>query len=155
MGMLERLLYEDLLTWENTIREYEDANVVLKVPSENSPSTLHSFNINVNELYTKVIHDFARARRNKDAIQRLIKTVLEDYYKGSNEQARKAAGIQLARVFPTPENYPVQTVNLFDLEDAFNGIFYALEATVKSLQAKADAKITSNSLLNIEKSLVC
>lgn len=155
MDILERLLQEDFISWEDKIHSYEMQNINLKVPMENSPTSLHFFNIGVNELYTQVIHDFGRARRNKDAIQRLLKSVLEDYYKGSNEQARKAAGIQYARNYPAPENHPAPAVNLFELEDIFNGIFYSLESTVKSLQAKADAKITSNSLLNIEKNMVC
>jgi len=153
MNVLERLLQEDFTRWDILIDEYEQMNRSLKVPSVDK-TALHHFNVRVEEEYTKALYDFGRARRNKDAIQRLIKNVLEDYYKGPNEQARRAAGIQYARNYPAPDFYHSPTVNLFDLEDRFLGYYYALEATVKSLEAKASAKITSNSLLNIEKSIV-
>lgn len=153
MNVLERLLQEDFTHWEELVKEYERVNRTLKVPSVEKIA-LHQFNVRVEEEYTKALYDFGRARRNKDAIQRLLKNVLEDYYKGQNEQARKAAGIQYARQIPTPDYYPLPTVNLFDLEDLFVGYYYSLEATIKSLQAKADAKITNNSLLNIERDII-
>lgn len=153
MNVLERLLQEDIAKWDTLVAEYERTNKSLKVPAVDK-TELYFFNVRVEEQYTKAMYDFGRARRNKDAIQRLLKMVLEDYYKGPNEQARKAAGIQYARSFPAPENYKDETVNLFDLEDLFVGYYYSLESTVKSLQAKADAKITNNSLLNIEKTIV-
>jgi hypothetical protein len=153
MSVLERLLAEDPLHWYNIISNHENNNKSLKVPAVEKLA-LHTFNVRVEESYTQALYDFGRARRNKDAIQRLLKNVLEDYYKGANEQARRAAGIQFAKAFPAPESYHSPTVNLFDLEDMFVGHFYSLEATVKSLQAKADAKITNNSLLNIERDTV-
>lgn len=152
-NVLERLLQEDFMQWDSLIAEYERINRSLKVPSVDK-TALHHFNVRVEEEYTKALYDFGRARRNKDAITRLIENTMKDYYKGQNEIARKAAGIQFARSFPAPDNYPTETVNLFDLEDRFIGYYYSLEATVKSLQAKADAKITNNSLLNIEKDII-
>lgn len=152
MSVLERLLQENFSEWDHLVFQYEQTNRSLKVPAVEK-TALHHFNVRVEEEYTKALYDFGRARRNKDAIQRLIKNVLEDFYRGQNEQARRAAGIQLARQFPAPDNYPVSTINLFDLEDRFVGYYYSLEATVKSLQAKSDAKITNNSLLNIENSI--
>lgn len=153
MNVLERLLLIDVAEWDELVSEYERTNRSLKVPDVEK-TALHNFNVQVDEQYTKALYDFGRARRNKDAIQRLIKNVLEDYYKGGNAEARKAAGIQFAKQFPTPDIYPVATVNLFDLEDLFVGYYYSLEATVKSLAAKAGAKITNNSLLNIEKEII-
>jgi hypothetical protein len=153
MNVLERLLSENTMEWEELVNQYENDNKILKVPSVDK-TALHTFNVRVEELYTRALYDFGRARRNKDAIDRLLKNVLEDYYKGPNEQARKAAGIQFARKFPAPDLYHADTINLFDLEDQFNGYYYSLQSTIKSLQAKADAKITNNSLLNIERDII-
>lgn len=153
MNVLERLLQEDASEWKRLIDQYETINKNLKVPAVEK-TALHHFNVSVEETYTQALYDFGRARRNRDAIQRLLKNTLEDLYKGSNEQARKAAGIQFARAFPAPANYPLPSVDLFVLEDQFNEYYYSLEATIKSLQAKADAKITNNSLLNIESNVV-
>lgn len=152
MNVLDRLLSEDFKKWEDLIDEYERTNRSLKVPDINE-AAIHVFNVRIEEEYTKALYDFGRARRNKDAIQRYLKTVLEDFYKGPNEQARKAAGIQFAREFPAPSFWYEDTVNLFELEDLFVGYYYSLEATVKSLQAKADAKVTNNSLLKIENTI--
>ena len=153
MNVLERLLQENFDEWDQLVADYEQTNRSLKVPPVEK-TALHHFNVRVEEEYTKALYDFGRARRNKDAIQRLIKNVLEDYYKGPNDQARRAAGIQYAKNYPAPDNYPAPTVNLFDLEDRFLGYYYMMEATVKSLQAKADARITNNSLLNIESNII-
>lgn len=153
MSVLERLLHEDLSQWEHIVQHYETKNRSLKVPAVEK-TALHHFNVSVEETYTEALYEFGRARRNKDAIQRLLKNVLDDYYKGPNPDARKAAGIQFAKAYPAPPNYPTSTVNLFDLEDQFIGFYYSLEATIKSLQAKSDAKITNNSLLNIETNLI-
>lgn len=153
MYVLERLLSEDFNQWDELVAYYEQKNRTLKVPSVDK-TELHHFNVQVEEEYSKAVYDYGRARRNKDAIQRLIENTLKDLYKGANEPARKAAGIQMAKNFPTPENYPYPTVNLFDLEDRFTGYYYALQATVQSLQAKADAKITNNSLLNVEQKVI-
>ncbi len=153
MNVLSRLLNENFEEWDRLVFEYEQTNRALKVPAVDR-TQLHHFNCQVEEEYTKAVYDFGRARRNKDAIQRLLKNILEDYYKGPNEQARKAAGIQLAQNYPAPEEFPFANVNLFDIEDRFNGYYYALEATVKSLHAKSEAKITNNSLLNIESDMI-
>lgn len=149
MNVLERLLSENIAAWEHLVYDHEVRNRSLKVPAVER-GALHDFNVNVEEAFTQALYDFGRARRNKDAIQRLLKNVLEDYYRGANSEARRAAGIQYAKNYPAPEHYPQESVNLFDLEDAFVGFFYSLEATVKSLQAKAEAKITNNSLLRME-----
>jgi hypothetical protein len=153
MDILTRLLMESHTEWEILIQNYQQRNMNLKVPRDNSKDTLRMFNADLNDLYTEVEYDFARARRNKDAMERYLENVLDDYYGGSNPQARKAGGIQLARNFPAPEFYHEQTVNLFNLEDMFKWYYVSLQATIRSLQAKADAKITSNSLLNLEKSV--
>lgn len=153
MTVLERLLQEDFFYWDNLCAEYEKINRSLKVPSVDK-TALHEFNAKVEEYYTRAVYDYGRACRNKDAITRLIKNVLDDYYQGPNDRARKAAGIQFAQRFPAPEFYPEETVNLFDLEDKFLGYYYSMKATVMSLEAKAGAKITNNSLLNIETTIV-
>jgi hypothetical protein len=153
MTVLGRLLRENFNRWDELIAHYEQTNRTLKVPPVEKIS-LHLFNVQVEEEYTKALYDFGRARRNKDAIDRLLDMTLKDYYKGSNELSRKAGGIQYAKIYPTPEDYPQPTVNLFDLEDRFAGYYYSLDATVKSLQAKASAKITNNSLLNIEQNII-
>lgn len=153
MSVIERLLSEDFARWDELIAEYERTNRSLKVPPVDK-TALHFFNQSVEEHYTRAVYDFGRARRNKDAIARLIDNTLKDLYKGQNELARKAGGIQFARNFPAPENYPYPTVDLFELEDRFVGFYYSMDATVKSLQAKADAKITNNSLLNVEERII-
>lgn len=110
----------------------------------------------MNDLFTRAYYDFAKARRNKDAITRFIEAVLDDYYSGPNPQARKAGGIQYARAFPVPSGvqWNEPTVNLFDVEDRFKDYFYRMEATIKILEAKAGAKITNNSMLKIDRSVV-
>lgn len=152
MNVLGRLLSEDFIEWDRLTTEYEQTNRSLKVPAVDR-GALHKFNQDVEEQYSKAVYDYGRARRNKDAIDRLIEMTLKDYYAGNNEIARKAGGIQFARAFPTPENYPTETVNLFDLQDRFVGYYYSMQATVKSLEAKAGAKITNNSLLNIDEKI--
>lgn len=151
---LRHLLMEDFDELDRIAFEFESRNRALKVPHENNTSTLHEFNININELYTEVEYEFAKARAYKDAIARIIENVLKDYYKGTNEIARKAAGYQLARKYPVGEFYHEPYINLFDLEHRINRYYNSLESSVKILKAKAEAKITNNSLLNIERSLI-
>jgi hypothetical protein len=154
MSVLERLLNEDFQNWDKLMLYYEDKNKKLRVPSENTSETLHTFNINLNELFTEASYDFARARRNKEAIERLLESTLKDYYKGSNELARKAGGIQYARVYPAPDFWPQETINLFDLEDQFRHYFYTMDSTMKTLEQKAGGKITNNSLLRLEQKIL-
>jgi hypothetical protein len=151
--VLERLLSEDLAHWEALVSEYEARTNALKVPKENSIDTLHDFNVQANELYTRASFDFARARRNKDAIERFVENVLKDYYNGPNELARKAGGIQYARAYPAPDTCRESQVNLFDLEDRFRHYYYMMDSVISSLEAKAESKITNNSLLKLEQSL--
>jgi hypothetical protein len=151
--VLERLLHEDLGYWENLVMDYENQTKALKVPHENSIESLHDFNIRVNDLYTRAAFDFARARRNKDAIERFVENVLKDYYNGPNELARRAGGIQYARAYPAPDNWREPTVNLFDLEDRFRYFYYMMDSVIKSLEAKAESRITNNSLLKLESAL--
>lgn len=151
--MLNRLLREDFDMWNSLIASYEHQAISLKVPMENTPTTLKQFNYNVEELYSRALFDYNRSRRNRDAIQRFLKSVLDDAYRGSNAESRKAAGIQYARQYPAPDFWPTDYVNIFDLEDIFNGYYYMMEGVIKSLEAKAQAKITNNSLLNLERQL--
>src|SRR5579875_2129938 len=154
MSVLERLLSEDFQAWDKLMIYYEEKNKNLRIPSENTLETLHYFNIALNELYTEASYDFARARRNKDAIERLLESTLKDYYKGSNDLARKAGGIQYARSYPAPDFWPHETVNLFDLEDLFRHYYYTMESTIKTLEQKASGKITNYSLLRIEQKIM-
>ncbi|QHW35750.1 hypothetical protein GZH47_33190 (plasmid) [Paenibacillus rhizovicinus] len=151
--VLTRLVRETSTDWESLVHNYEQENRALLVPSENSAATLHRFNVRLSELFTRAHYDFARARRNKDAVERLVENVIKDYYNGPNELARKAAGIQYARCYPAPEEWHADTVDLFDLEDRFRYYFYSLESTIKTLAMKSEAKITNNSLLKLEKDL--
>jgi len=149
--MIDRLLREPLDDWFLLVAHYETDNKKLPVPFDNSIENLYVFNSKLNELYTNCYYDYARAKRNKDAIERLIENVLKDYYTGKNDAIRRAAGIQYAQAFPLVDG---ETINLFALEDAFNGIFYSLDATIQVLKAKAESKITNNSLIKLEKSLI-
>lgn len=152
--VLARLLQEDLDQWSKLLQYYEEKNGQLVVPFENNTTTLHHFNVELNNLYNQAYYDYARARRNKEAIERLLESVLKDYYKGPNPDARRAGGIQYARNYPAPDFYPTETVDLFWLEDQFRYIYYHMEATIKILQMKAEGKITNNSLLRIEQSIL-
>lgn len=156
--MLKRLLLEDNHEWYQITETLIEQNKNLKVPMVNDTTTLHQFNVNLSELFTEVSYYFAKARRNKDAIERIIENTLKDYYKGPNDTARRAAGLQLAQNYPIPDDiqdyFSTKTVNLFELQDQINGYYYALDAIIKSLHMKSGAKITSNSLLNLEKTLV-
>ena len=148
--MINILMGEDFIEWDNQILLLRERVSNLKVPNENSPVTLHNFNIETEALYTEVQLLYGRSRALKDAIARLIKNVLENAYEGRSSDLRRAAGIQYA------ENYPYQdrTVNLFHLDYRYSEYMYSLEAMIKSLEAKMNAKITNNSLLNLEKSLM-
>ncbi|WP_067923923.1 hypothetical protein [Alicyclobacillus shizuokensis] len=152
--VLERLLMEDLHAWDKLVADYEERNRKLVVPMENTTETLHIFNIQLSELYTQVYYDFARAKRNRDAIQRFLESVLKDYYSGPNPDARRAGGIQFAREYPAPEFWPFPKVNLFEIEDIWNKYYYLLDATIATLKMKAESKITNNSILRLEKQLV-
>lgn len=153
MTVLERLLTLDHEWWEQRIAYYKKRNYELKVPLENTPSTLHQFNIEINALYTEAEYDYAEARRNKDAIERLIESILKDFYPGPNEQARRAGGWQYARKFPTQGIGSEETVNLFDIEDKINGYYESMKSTIQIIKEKSNAKITNNSLILIENSL--
>lgn len=154
MAVIDRLLGEDFHYWDTLTQNYEDESKNLRVPSENSIDTLHDFNIRLNDLHTRAVYDYSRARRNKEAMERLMESVLKDYYQGSNEIARKAGGIQYARAFPAPDFWHEETVNLFDIQDKFSGYFYSMESTVKACLEKTNSKITNNALLNLESKLV-
>ena len=156
--ILERLLMENLNEWETIVDNLSCRNNELLVPTVNDTTTLHDFNVNLANFFSEVTFYFAKARRNKDAITRLIKNVLRDNYRGQNDLARRAAGIQLAQRYPVPEAVlPFQQndhIDLFDLEDVFNGHYYILESIIQTLHVKSGAKITNNSLLNLERSLL-
>lgn len=156
--MLKRLLLEDVNEWNELCKRLTEENFKLQVPVVNDTSTLHEFNCKLSNLFTEVQYYYNQARRNKDAIERIIEIVLRDYYKGKNDAARKAAGYQLAQKYPIPEEishfYETETVDLFKLEDEINGYYYCLDAILKSLHHKASAKITNNSILNIERTLI-
>ena len=154
MNTLTRLLSENLNDWYQLIYDYESQNKKLLVPSDNSVDTLHHFNIQINELYTKTYYDYARARRNKDAIERYVDAVLKEYSTGSNDSQRKQSGVKKAKEFPIPHSFADETVDLFELQDHFTYFFYMMDATIQTLKAKAESKITNNSLLKLEKTII-
>lgn len=149
--MIDFLLRQDVPYWDHLVNAYEVESKTLKVPSENSIPSLSEFNRALEELYSRAIFDFNRARTNHDAIKRFLKTVLEDAYQGTNDMSRKAAGIQHARRYPAPEYYHQQYVNLFNMETQFAYHFFMMEGVVKSIEAKMAAKVTNNSLLKLER----
>ncbi len=156
--MLKRLLLEDYDDREALCKQLVEENMELKVPTVNDTTTLHNFNCELSTLFDRSQYWFNKSRQDKDAIERLLEVVLKDYYVGKNDAARRAAGYQFAQKYPIPEDilhfFNTQVVNLFELEDKINGCYYTLDAIMKSLHHKSSAKITNNSILNIERSLV-
>jgi hypothetical protein len=150
MNMLQRLLNENLSEWMRIVAAYETDNRRLLVPADNSVETLHVFNVEINNLYTNAYYDYARARRNKDAIDRFLDAVLKDRYSGANEAARRGAAIEKAKEYPFND----ETIDLFELQDVFHHLYLMMDATIQTLKAKADSKVTNNSLLKLEKSII-
>lgn len=150
---LERILLKDFSFLDSKVSELQSKTLALIVPRENSSYTLHMFNCELSDLFTEVNFYFYELKRDKEALEVLIESVLKDLYQGNNDKARTAAGYQHARNYPHPFEEG-QSINLFDLADLINGYFYTLQASVKSLESKNSSKITSNSLMNIEKSLL-
>jgi hypothetical protein len=151
---LLRLLNEDLNEWHRIVQSYEQKNKALLVPSDNSVDTLHDFNIRISELYTETYYDYARSRRNKDALERLIDSIFKDSYSGKNEAARKAQAISRIYAYPVPGSLIEETIDLYELLDYFSYFYLMLDATIQTLKAKSDSKITNNSLLKLEKSII-
>lgn len=133
---------------------FEERNKSIKVPKDNTPTTLHIFNMSISELYTEAEYEFGRARAYKDAIERLIESTLRGNYSGKNEAERKSAAYFYCQHYPSYGFAVEDTVNLFDLEYLIHDYFNSLEATIKGLNAKSSARITSNSLLNIDRALL-
>lgn len=156
--MLHILLRENFDEWESLIADYKHQALSLKVPRENSTTTLSEFNLALDELFTKASFDFNRARVNHDTMNRFLKNVLDDYYDGKNDKIRKAQAIRYAQNYPTPdfykEQFNIETINLYELQYLFDKYYYSLEAVMKSLEAKASSRITNNSLLKLEKATV-
>lgn len=156
--MLEILLREDLDKWESLIADYEQQALSIKISLENSVTTLSELNSSLDMLYTKATFDFSRTRVNKDAINRYLKSVLDDLYAGTTDKIRKAAAIRYAKEHPVPAHLqPLvnkETVDLYSLQYHFEKFYYAMEAVMKSLEAKTSAKITNNSLLKLEKEII-
>lgn len=156
--MLHILLREDFEQWESLIADYERQALSLKVPRENSTTTLSEFNARLDELFTRASFDFNRARINKDVMNRFIKTVSDDYYEGANDKIRKAASLRMIQNYPTPDfyisEYGVENINLYELQYRFDKYYYTMEAVMKSLDAKASSRITTNSLLKLESATI-
>lgn len=156
--MLHILLREDFNKWESLTAEYERQALSIKVPRENSTTTLSEFTVQLDELYTKASFDFNRARVNRDTMNRFLKTVLDDYYEGKNDGIRRAAAIRMAKHYPTPDFYKqaynVEFIDLYELQFLFDKYYFSLEAVMKSLEAKANSRITNNSLLKLESATV-
>lgn len=151
--VLKTLLALNFEELQGITSNFEARNRTIKVPNENSPTTLHMFNMQLSELHTDVEYELGRARGYRDAIARLIDAVLKDNYVGKNELERKAAGYRFCRQYPTDGYHYENSVNLFDLEFQINEFYNSLDSSVKILHAKSSARITSNSLLNIDRAL--
>jgi hypothetical protein len=151
--MLQRLLREDPQEWEALILDYQTRIKALTIPADHTTESLYHFNRELDRLYADVQFDFARAQRNKEAIDAFLDSVLKDYYGGKNEAQRRAGGIQMARAYPNPTDSS-HSINLLDLADHFGWYYDALKSCVKVLDMKAGAKITWNSLLSIEQRLI-
>lgn len=149
MAVIDILLMEDLRLWNQLTLEYENETKNLKVPKENSTVTLLDFNMRLDDLYTRAAYDYGRIRRMKDIMDGLLESVLKDLYAGANDAARRAGGIQHARRFPV-EGYPFEAVNLYELQANILNLYYSMQATIKAIEGKLGAKITSNALLKIE-----
>lgn len=156
--MIDVLLRENFEHWESLIADYERQALSIKISQENSVTTLSELNYRLDELYTKATFDHARARVNRDAITRLLKNVLDDFYEGGNDKMRKAAAIRYAQNYPVPSHCMRfagdDAVDLYSMQFNFERYYYAMEAVMKSLESKASAKITNNSLLKLEKEII-
>lgn len=150
--MIDRILYQNPNVWEERIDAYVTRNMNLRIKNENSPPILFEFNQQLSHLHDEVCYDFYRARAFVDGldktIDRIIKSVEQD--RGKNESARRAAGIRDC------QNYihNGSSVNLYDILDRWSYLEHVLDSLMKSIRFKADAKITNNSLLNLERNLV-
>lgn len=153
MAVIDILLRENMFHWNDLTLNYEIETKNLKVPKENSTVTLLDFNMKLDDLYTRAAYDYGRIRRLKDIMDGLLESILKDLYGGANDAARRAGGIQRARNFPV-DGYEFQTVNLYDLQANILNLYYSMQATIKAIEGKLGAKITSNFLLKIENELI-
>lgn len=151
--LLKRLLREDIVEWERTVRQYEKENRALPIPKEITVETLHQFNTNINDLFTKASYDYARSKSNLDTADRMLDIVLKEIHEGKTDAIRKALAVEFAKNYPNPFD-PEETVDLFEIYDIWNRIFNYMQATMDTLRFKADAKITSNSLLKLERDVL-
>lgn len=150
--MIERLFRENTPQWEVFIENFMTRNRNIVIRNENSVATLHEFNMALTHLHDEVCPYYYRARAYKDTLEKLIdrtiKSATGDNLK--NESARRSHGINLCTNFEV-NGY---SYNLYDYLDHWNYLESLLESLMKSIKFKADAKITNNSLLNIERSLI-
>jgi hypothetical protein len=152
--VLQRLLAEDHIYWTNLVNNYEEEVKALRVPTENSTVSLQQFNSRLDELFARASFDLSRATRNKEAMEALLKNVLETVYGGANDKDRKSISIKMAQEYPTGiPNYPVETVDLFEYMDSFNFYYLMMKSTMKVLVEKEGSKITNNSLLKIDSTM--
>lgn len=150
--MIDRILYQNPNLWEERIDGFVARNREIRIKNENSTTNLFEFNQSLTHLHDEVCHDYYRARAFTDSldktIDRVIKSVGND--EGKNESARRAIGIGRCQTY----TFNGLVLNLYDLLDRWSYIEHVLDAIMKSIRFKAESKITNNSLLNLERSLV-
>lgn len=148
--MIQRIVRENILGWEQMVESLLNRNAQIRIDNENSTTNLFEFNQALAHLHDEVAPHYYRARAFKDALDKLIDRTIKGQLEGKNEGARRAAGIHACQFFLIGNTQ----YNLFDYLDQWNHIELLLEGLMKSIKFKADAKITNNSLLNLERGLV-
>ncbi|MBA4293844.1 hypothetical protein C0431_12850 [bacterium] len=152
--MIQRILAENRAEWDEMLVLFQSQNMQARVQRENSTETLHELNVALANLYDRVMPYHGKARAYKDALERLIDRTIKGYNEGKNEAARRSGGIQLCREYVVHYPNSEYVCNLFDLQDDWAFYFEQLDAIVRSIRFKSDAKITNNSLLNLERNLM-
>ena len=148
--MIQRVVRENVPGWEQMVESFLHRNAQIRIDNENSTTKLFEFNQALAHLHDEVAPYYYRARAFKDALDKLIDRTIKGQLEGKNEAARRAAGIHTCQCFLIEGT----AYNLFDYLDQWNHIELLLEGLMKSIKFKADAKITNNSLLNLERGLV-
>lgn len=154
MSMIQRILAENRSEWEEMLILFQSQNNRARVQQENTTVTLHELNVSLSALYDRVMPYYGKARAYKDALERLVDRTIKGHTDGKNEASRRSGGIQACREFTVHYPQGEYTCNLFDLQDEWAFYFEQLDAIIRSIRFKADAKITNNSLLSLERNII-
>lgn len=154
MSMIQRILAENRAEWDEMIILFNSQNMQARVQQENTTVTLHELNVSLSSLYDRVMPYYGKSRAYKDALERLIDRTIKAHSEGKNEAARRSGGIEACRAHVVQYPGTEYVCNLFDLQDEWSFYFEQLDAIVRSIRFKADAKITNNSLLSLERNLI-